>query len=208
MTAVLARQPPVSAAPTTTAARPGESADDVAQRRIAALAELILAGDLATHVLHRWCDANGLAEGPVRAIRRAATTPPADDATTALGVAPNETVAHRHVALVRGALPLSDAHLWYVPERLPADRLAALAETDRPFGALIADLEPTRRAVSVRVGQDARAEDLAAAATVLEIKAVVATFGRPIAFVHERYLRALIDVEGGTDAVPQARRSR
>ena len=152
----------------------------VAPDRLGAFEAELLAGGIATRVLE------ARAGGRVRAeaIGRSSVvlTPALRDA---LDCAANEAVAHRRTRLLHGDVLLSEAELWYLPARLTAAMNHALAVTDTPFGAAIADLSPTRRTLSVdRLGDADR---------VLRVRAVVlAGDGRPLALAEEVYRRAAV----------------
>jgi hypothetical protein len=151
--------------------------------RVAALAARLDSGRPATAVLRAWCDAHGLGAGPIRARKRRPVAAPARDARAARHLGDGER-AVRRVALVRGRLPLALAELRWRPERLPADVRRVLAATDRPFGDVVAPLDPERRTLAVHRP--------AARCTILSVEAVVLIDERPVAVVHERYLATLI----------------
>ncbi len=92
------------------------------------------------------------------------------------------SVCHRRVMLLAGGIAVSEADLWYVPARLTAAMVAALARTDTPFGVVVRPLRPTRELLSARFCAPGEA-------FVLEHEALLRdAAGRPIALVMERYL--------------------
>ena len=152
--------------------------------RVEALAARLAGGRPATAVLRAWCEAHGLGAGPIRARKRRPLTVPARDARAAAHLGRDGDLALRRVALCRGRLPLSFAELRWRPDRLPADCRHALANTDRPFGEVIAPFAPERRTLAMIRPASRRA--------VLVVEAVVLVDARPVAVVHERYLASLI----------------
>jgi chorismate-pyruvate lyase len=135
------------------------------------------AGPTATAMLER------RGRGEVRARVIATASPPgaAPRAVTGEGA-----IAYRRVQLVVGETVLSDADNWYLPDRLTPAMRAALAESDTPFGAIIAPLAPRRELLSVaRVTEGDHA---------LEVHALVrAGDGTLLAEVVEHYARELLD---------------
>lgn len=145
----------------------------------------------ATQGLLAWCEAWGLASGPILAVRRpeAHDLPLDPRSMAALALDPGEPVRHRRVELMRGELALALADNWYVPSRLPEPLQARLAETDLPFGTIIAPLDPSRRTLLARLAD----EEPLPLGIVAEHHAVVLDGqGRPLAFVRERYRAALL----------------
>jgi chorismate-pyruvate lyase len=103
---------------------------------------------------------------------------------------PGEALLHRRVALLARGVPVSEADLWYVPDRLPAAMAQALAETDSPFGTVVAPLRPGRETLRLRVCDGPEP-------IWLEIEALLRDGrGTPIALVHERYLRGACTLLG------------
>jgi hypothetical protein len=157
---------------------------------VEALSDHLAAAATATEGLVAWCAARGLGEGPIRVVRLPADACAALGAEAAAALAPDagETVESRRVELRRGDVALSEAEIWFVPERLPPAVRVALAETDAPFGALIAPLRPRRETTLARV-----ADDGLGAGFVLEHRALVRSgAGRPLAVTRERYRAALV----------------
>jgi hypothetical protein len=154
------------------------------------LARHLLAGPTASAALEAWCVRHGIGSGPLRADRHATSrpVPPEDDLLDALAPARGERLAHRQVTLVRGDLAVSDCDLWWLPARLPPALNVELAETQHPFGAVIAPLAPSRRTLFQALLRQGGTH-------VLELRAVV-TVGsgarRPVAAVRELYRPILV----------------
>jgi chorismate-pyruvate lyase len=119
----------------------------------------------------------------VRACVIATAAPPGAAPRAVTGEGP---IAYRRVQLVAGDTVLSDADNWYLPDRLTPAMRAALADSDAPFGAVIAPLAPRRELLSVaRVTEGEHA---------LEVHALVrAADGMLLAEVVEHYARELLD---------------
>lgn len=134
----------------------------------AALHALLLESHSATAVLERLCGA------PIR-IRRLAAD---------LQARPERLggqLEHRRVALICGDRVLSEADLWFRAELLPGAMVRALAETDAPFGRVVAPLGLRRRLTGSRFG-------VAGEAVALEHRAVLSLpGGADVAEVLERY---------------------
>lgn len=129
---------------------------DTALARTEALALLqtlnadLLSHDSATLTLERWCGAHGMAS-PARVTAervRGADRPLPDDLRAQLGIAADEPVAYRRVALRCGGHTLSEAENWYVPSRLTAAMNRTLQTTDAPFGKVVQPLHFRRRTLS------------------------------------------------------------
>ncbi len=163
---------------------PSRTAPDDRDGRVAALADHLATGRPATAILQAWCDAHGLARGPVVARKRRPVPAPEREARARRHLGADAALALRRVALVRGTLPLSLAELRWRRDRVPADCRRELAASDRPFGEVIAHLAPRRRTLVVDTPRSPRA--------VLTVEAVVVVDERPIAVVHERYLANLV----------------
>ncbi|WP_395664939.1 hypothetical protein [Methylocella sp.] len=117
----------------------GDDAFARARRVSAALA----AADSATALLERRCG------GPIFARAAAAAAAEATPAQRArLCVGAREPVVFRAVRLVHGERVLCEARNWYVPGRLDAQVLAALADGATPFGRAAARLAPARRTIA------------------------------------------------------------
>ncbi|MBR0663278.1 hypothetical protein GXW71_02810 [Roseomonas hellenica] len=148
----------------------------------AALSARLLAARSATRALEAWCAEHGIGDGAVRArMVPAPPLPPDAEALELLRPAPAEVLRHRRVVLVRGAVALSEAENWYLPQRLPPGMRHVLETTDTPFGVAVEALRPRRRTMHVAFAADG----------LLHRAVVLTGAGRPIAVVHERYLPAL-----------------
>ncbi len=156
------------------------------QDAVDALHADLLAGPTATSVLERRC--GGLA---VRAeVDRGIDVPASAEQRDRLAVSADEPLGYRRVRLVCGARLLSEAENWFVPERLTPEMRAALAESDTPFGAVIADLVPVRCNLAAERLWDGRG---APPVAVLRHRALVSSgAGVPLAEVVETYQRALV----------------
>ena len=135
-------------------APPADLAALRAQALLATLNAELLSHPSATATLQAWCDARGLAPGArIVAQRREEDGDPAPTAEVraALGAGPDEPLAWRGVALSCGDHVLSVADNWYRPGRLTAEMNRRLAETQTPFGVVVADLHFTRRTLSATV---------------------------------------------------------
>ncbi|MBU6246779.1 MAG: hypothetical protein KGN77_03390 [Xanthomonadaceae bacterium] len=132
---------------------------DTALARTEALALLqtlnadLLSHDSATLTLERWCAAHGMAS-PARVTAERVhgpARPLPDDLRAQLGIAADEPVAYRRVALRCGGRTLSEAENWYVPARLTAAMNRTLQTTDRPFGKVVRPLHFRRRTLSAEL---------------------------------------------------------
>lgn len=147
----------------------------------------LAAQDSATAALSQWCKAQALASDPtIRAelIRDNATSAPAD-----LGalLAAQSRPGYRHVRLSCGGKVLSEAHNWFVRERLTPEMNHALDQTDTPFGTVAAPLRFTRE----RLGEAKGAAFGCPRGTVLSHRARLHTpDGQPLALVVECYTHA------------------
>lgn len=149
----------------------------------------LAANDSATAALTSWCAERRIAApAAIRALAdRSASEAPSPAIRTALGIAPDEPVAFRHVQLLCGGAVLSDAKNWYVPARLTPAMNAALETTDTPFGTVVRPLGFHRERLASRRGRAAECP----AGTVLSHKAVLRLEdGRAISLVAECYTPA------------------
>ncbi|HEY4252965.1 MAG TPA: hypothetical protein VGM87_17275 [Roseomonas sp.] len=149
-----------------------------------ALSARLLAARSATRTLEAWCAEHRIGDGAVRARVAKMETPLPPDAETLalLRPEPGEALHHRRVVLARGAVALTEAENWYLPQRLTPAMRHALATTEIPFGVAVEALHPMRR--TVHVAREAGG--------LLHRALVLTGNGRPIAVVHERYLPALL----------------
>lgn len=140
--------------------------------------------------LAQWCRAKNLAGNPViTATRLTDDAPLPGDARAALALGAQEPVSFRHVRLVCGDLVLSDARNWYLPARLPPEMNRALADTEQPFGSVIAPLHFTRERIDSLHG----AGPGCPAQTILTNRAVIRKpDGEALALVVECYQPALL----------------
>jgi hypothetical protein len=149
--------------------------------------------DSATLALEEWCALRGLAD-PARVTARTITQTlkiESDAAAIAirarLGVAPDATVAMRHVQLSCGATVLSVAWNWFVPDRLTPDMQDALRLSDAPFGKVVAPLHFRRRPLSTVAGP---ADDCPADTISTHRAMLVLPDERPLAYLVECYTAA------------------
>jgi chorismate-pyruvate lyase len=110
----------------------------------------LLSHDSATATLERWCDVHKLAAPAHMVAMRISGV---DKAPTAeqrreLHVAPEASVRYRRVKLMCGALVLSEADNWYVPERLTPEMNTQLDTTDTPFGVVVRALHFQRHTLT------------------------------------------------------------
>lgn len=102
----------------------------------------------------------------------------------------DEPTGYRAVELVCGQRVLSRAENWFVPSRLSAGINARLADTDEPFGLLIAGLQPRRETLDlVRLWTSGA---MPVSGELFRLNAVVSALApagrRPLAIVTETYL--------------------
>jgi hypothetical protein len=152
---------------------------------------LLTRHDSATAALEAWCRTEGIAQGqPIRAAVEQAgerELPPADRAL--LRMSGTQVPDYRHVRLTCGGTVLSEAHNWYVADRLRDDMRLQLADSDTPFGKIAAPLHFTRTILSSRRGGGAGCP----AGTVLTQRAMLTLpDGRPLALLVECYTSAII----------------
>lgn len=159
-----------------------------AMPRRAALAEFestLAAQDSATAALTQWCAVRGLAD-PARI---SAAQVPGLAALPAglhrrLDIAPGAVPGYRHVRLSCGGRVLSDAHNWYVPQRLTPAMNEVLRTTDTPFGKVAAPLGFRRERLDSQRG---RAQGCPKG-TILSHRALLRLAdGQPLALVVECY---------------------
>ncbi len=146
--------------------------------------------DSATRALEEWCAARGIAE-PARivAIHAEPGEPAADDSGVRerLEVGAETRLGYRHVRLACGSVVLSDAHNWYVPDRLTSQMNTTLETTDTPFGRAVSSLGFTRHRLASQRGAAAQCP----ADTILSHRAVLRRpDGQPISLVIECYTPA------------------
>lgn len=154
-----------------------------------AFEQTLAAQDSATAALGQWCAARNLAT-PARItaslVRDADAAPPAD-LQQMLGTASATLTGYRHVRLSCGAAVLSEAHNWYLPQRLTAAMNITLATSDTPFGKVVAPLHFTRQPIDSRRGR----APACPARTILSHRALLRLpDGSPLAVVVECYTAA------------------
>lgn len=173
----------------------------------------LLSANSATLTLERWCMDHALAAPAVIVAHQiqGAELPADDELRQRLQVDAAEPLRHRRVELRCGAHVLSVADNWYVSSRLTAGMNQLLDTTDTPFGKVVLPLRPRRETVSAemrwspmpkgwemtapkRRSERAMSRWLNVPETLFEHHAVVYTGDHlPIAEVHERYQRGLLD---------------
>ena len=162
---------------------------------IAALRATLASQASATVALERLCaDRNKDDPSRITARRvRDADLPAPASLQGDLGVKPNTQVAYRHVRLSCGDAVLSQAHNWYLPDRLTAQMNEQLTETDIPFGRVVATLDFRR--FPLKTG---RTDHACPADTVLANRSILRLpDGRGLALVIECYTAAAISGFGG-----------
>ncbi len=91
-----------------------------------------------------------------------------------------ETLRHRHVELMAADRVVSEADLWYLPDRLPRELVATLETTPIPFGRVMQPLRLKRVPFSARFPADRKVR--------MEHRAVLTLpDGTGVAEVWERY---------------------
>ena len=144
------------------------------------LEHALAAQDSATAALQAHCPV------PIRAERVQGKDASAPEGLSAL-LASSAAAGYRHVRLACAGVVLSEAHNWFVPERLAPGMNAALAASDTPFGKVAAPLGFRRERLLARRGRDAGCP----AGTVLSHRALLRLpSGEPLALVLECYTRA------------------
>ena len=109
-----------------------------------------------------------------------------------LQVDDSEPLGYRHVRLMCGAHVLSDAQNWYVPGRLTAAMNMTLANSDTPFGAVVAPLGIKRRNLAVEM---LWRDGMAPPPALFRHRALVlGAHSLPIADVIETYQRTAIEL--------------
>ena len=147
----------------------------------------LAAQDSATAALGAWCKARAIADPAV------VTAQPVlgEDAPAPAGLndllQTSAAPGYRHVRLACGPAVLSEAHNWYVPQRLTPEMNAALASSDTPFGRVAAPLRFTRERQAAQRGRAPGCPR----GTVLSNRAILRLpDGIPLSFVVECYTRA------------------
>ncbi len=145
---------------------------------IGTLHAALLAADSATAVLEAFF-------GPVTVQRL--HQPPSDNEglPERLRLQPSDVLRHRAVRLMAGGRVLSQAELWYVANRLPAERVEELESSDTPFGRIMQPIGLKRFVLLARICGPEETASLAHRALLS------APTGLPVAEVYEVYPRTL-----------------
>lgn len=143
----------------------------------------------ATAALGQWCAARRIADpakitaAPVRGDDGAEPA----DLRQLLAIPAARPAGYRHVRLSCGGAVLSEAHNWFVPDRLTPQMNAVLASTDTPFGIVAAPLRFTRERLESRRGRAGGCPR----GTALSHRALLRLpDGQPLALVVECYTSA------------------
>ncbi len=152
----------------------------------------LLAGPTATAVLAAWCGEHGMAD-PARIhaeLVPGAAAEASAETRARLGVAADEPLGYRRVRLMCGSHVMSEAENWFVPARLTPEMRRELAETDTPFGAVIAPLGPKRTNLEATPLWQAGPMPHA----LLRHRALVSSAdGQPLAEVVETYVSGVLE---------------
>ena len=143
----------------------------------------------ATAALGQWCAARRIADPATIAARpvRGEDAAEPGDLHQLLALPADRPAGYRHVRLSCGGAVLSQAHNWFVPERLTPRMNAALASTDTPFGTIAAPLRFTRERLESRRGR----ASICPRGTALSHRALLRLpDGQPLALVVECYTSA------------------
>jgi hypothetical protein len=149
----------------------------------------LAADDSATAALGQWCARRRIADPATISAAPAGgvAAPTPADARTLLGQAATQPLGYRHVRLSCGGTVLSEAHNWYLPQRLTPAMNTALDTTDTPFGKVAGPLHFTRERLSSRRGRGSGCP----AGTILTHRALLRLpDGRALALVVECYTPA------------------
>ncbi len=156
-----------------------DAGNAVLTERISLLSRQLLVCATATDCLAAWCETHGIGDGPIR-------TKVSQGAVSSSNAG---AVGYRRVKLLRGAAFLSAAEIRYRCDALDPAILRNLAETDIPFGKLVAPLNPRR--ITTFVGTFG---ELSAECVLVHHATVLDGSGRPIARVREAYQRVLVSL--------------
>ena len=138
----------------------------------------LLAADSATAVLEAFF-------GPVT-VQRLRQPPSANEGLDErLLLGPGDVLRHRAVRLIAGTREVSRAELWYVANRLPAERVDQLESSEIPFGRIMQPVGLRRSVLLARICGPEEAALLAHRALLSEPS------GLPVAEVYELYPRTL-----------------
>ena len=149
----------------------------------------------ATRVLEHWCARlNAADHATVTAtLMPGAAAPLPANGKALLQPEASEPLGYRHVRLscpIAGQpTVLSEAHNWYRPRLLTAEMNAALTDSDRPFGKVVAPLKFSREPLAALRGRGPGCPD----GTVLTHRARLRLpDGRPLALLVECYLVSVL----------------
>ncbi len=140
----------------------------------------LLAADSATSVLESFF-------GAITVQRRDQPPSPNEGLRERLRLTADDVLRHRAVRLVAGDKMLSQAELWYVANRLPAERVQTLATSDTPFGRIMKPLGLKRIVLETQLCAPAEDCSLVHRAILVEPR------GLPVAEVYERYAKGLFE---------------
>ena len=113
----------------------------------------LLSNSSATAVLEEWCADHHMAQVSKITARltKEQDKPISEDTRKRLHLRFLDRIKYRHVQLSCGSHVLSEADNWYVPSRLTDQMNRELNFSDRPFGKIIAPLNPYRRTMEVKI---------------------------------------------------------
>lgn len=180
--------------------------DTAAARRavqdlVEALNAELLARPSATATLEAWCAAHRIAD-PAQVVAqrvREKEGPVPTEVRALLGAGPDTPVRHRRVRLVCGAVVLSEADNYYLPERLTPEMNQVLDTSDTPFGKVVRPLDFRRRTLGTELLWRP-AEEPAAPGSVLALPPFVLAHravltlpdGTPFSALIERYTSGVL----------------
>lgn len=166
---------------------------------LSALHARLLRGDSATLALTDWCRAHGDTNARISARHAAQAEKSATMAQRArLQAAPDETIAYRRVQLCCMGHILVEAENWYVPGRLDEHMRRQLAQTDCPYGAVVAPLMPVRRTLASTFSPEGDP-------LIYMHALVLAPDGVVLAEVTERFTRAILQLGDARKTMPEVR---
>lgn len=139
----------------------------------------------ATAVLQHWCDRHARGARIVARRLQVLADPP-EDARKSLGLKPGERIGYRRVQLMCGSDVLSNADNWYLPDKLTDAMNKTLANTDTPFGVVVAPLHFRRRNLETCFLSPPADGVLRHSAVLLTAK------GEPFSFVMETYTSEIL----------------
>lgn len=172
-----------------------EAALSTEDRRVLAdLQSELLSKPSATEVLEAYCKSRlGPKTESVHAeiLKRTRKVRGFADVRKDLRLRPGESLSYRKVRLHCGAVALSVADNWFVPERLTESMNQALAESDIPFGKIVSPLGFRRKTQGTRWNSSRHARQVDR--WVFENRALlIDAQQRPFSVLRERYLHSLL----------------